>query len=281
MSTWAIGDVQGCFEPLMALLEKIHFDPSRDGLWFTGDLVNRGPESLATLRYVKSLGQAAKTVLGNHDLHLLAIANGHQALRASDSIKDILEAPDREELLAWLRNRPLAIHDADIDCLLVHAGVAKDWSLADTLARADEVEAVLRADDHDTLLAGMYGNQPDQWSDRLQGLDRLRFIINAFTRMRYVDAAGRLDLSEKGAPGTQPPGLMPWFAVPGRKTENQRIVFGHWSTLGDSGHPRSIGIDRGCLWGGQLTALRLDASPQITCVNCRQQQQPDLEKKPA
>lgn len=268
---WAIGDLQGCHSDLQSLLDKIGFDRDKDTLWFTGDLVNRGPESLTTLRFVRNLGSAATTVLGNHDLHLLAVAYGHTDAKSNDTFHDILDAPDRDELMDWLRFQPLAVHDASHGWFMSHAGIPPCWTIAEALDRAAEIEAILCGDNPDQLLADMYGNQPDLWSGTLDGLPRWRYIVNAFTRMRYCHPDGRLDFREKGAPGSQPGDLEPWYALPGRRSEGEKIVFGHWSTLGPTGtgSPDVVALDTGCLWGGKLTALRLDSvARERHCVNC-------------
>ncbi|MDX1455207.1 MAG: symmetrical bis(5'-nucleosyl)-tetraphosphatase [Gammaproteobacteria bacterium] len=279
-NTWAIGDVQGCLDALKALLEKIDFDPARDELWLTGDLVNRGPDSLETLRFVRDLGRSAVTVLGNHDLHLLAVAHGHVQAGDKDTFAELLAASDSDELLDWLRHRPLLHVDHELDCLMVHAGLPPQWNRAQALSCAHEVELMLQSVDIDRLLADMYGNQPDQWSAELEHgddpLPRWRFTINACTRMRYCTADGQLDFREKGAPGSQREGLLPWYAVPDPEWLGQKIVFGHWSTLGPVGTGRDdvVALDTGCLWGGCLTAMRLSPlaadgeQPEIS-VDCR------------
>lgn len=274
MAVFAIGDVQGCLDDLARLLERLNFEPEEDTLWFTGDLVNRGPKSLETLRFVRGLGENAVSVLGNHDLHLLAIAAGYQPLKPKDTLRALLDAPDAAELLAWLRHRPLAHYDAHLGYLLVHAGLPPEWDLAAALAAAREVEAVLRGPHHAELLRDMYGNEPARWSESLEGAARLRYIINAFTRIRFCTADGRLDFAHKGPPGSQPPGLMPWFGVPGRRNADLDVLFGHWSTLLDSKTPRAWALDTGCLWGGKLTALRLDDEESLwVSVGCRGERQ--------
>lgn len=263
MAVYAVGDVQGCLDALRALLERIDFQPSRDRLWLVGDLVNRGPHSLETLRFVRELGERAVAVLGNHDLHLLAVAAGAARVRRRDTLSPVLGAPDRDVLLEWLRQRPLLHHDPDLAFTMVHAGLAPDWDL-DTAARcAREVEAVLRGPGHRELLAHMYGDEPARWSNQLAGWARLRFIINALTRLRYCDEAGGLALGASGPPGSQSPGLVPWFEIPWRRSRERRIVFGHWATLQlarplDPGLHGVYHVDTGCVWGGHLTALRLD-----------------------
>lgn len=258
MATYAIGDIQGCFNELRELLKHINFKPNRDHLWLTGDLVNRGPRSLDVLRFVKDLGDRAITVLGNHDLHLLAVAQGHEKYHHKDTFEDVLQAPDRAILMDWLRSRPVLYHDAQLGFTLVHAGFPPQWDLALAQACAAEVEAALRGPHYSTYLEQMYGNEPAQWADNLRGWERLRFITNCFTRLRFCDAEGHLALEEKGAPGTAPPPLMPWFEVPGRHSATLNIVFGHWSTLGPRTDQGIFPLDTGCLWGGALTAVRLD-----------------------
>jgi len=257
VATYAIGDVQGCYDPLRRLLDRIGFDPGKDRLWFVGDLVNRGPDSLKVLRFVESLGDRAVVVLGNHDLHLLARAEGETRNARKDNLDDILTAPDRDEVLTWLRHRPLMHHDADRRFAMVHAGLPPQWDLPLALACARELEAVLRGPDYRGFLAAMYGDEPAIWSADLAGMDRLRFITNCLTRMRYCDPSGRLDLSAKGHPGTQPAGTLPWFRIPWRGTRAERIVFGHWSTLKWLAEDNVWSLDTGCLWGGQLTAMRI------------------------
>lgn len=254
MATYAIGDVQGCFDELEALLELVGFSPSRDRLWFVGDLVNRGPQSVAVLRYVRSLGERAVVVLGNHDLHLLALAAGHAKRRADDTFDDVLGAPDREALLAWLRMRPL-LHAED-EYLMVHAGLLPQWSPERAQALAEEAHAPLRGPDPDAFLAPLYGSRPDAWDDGLQGADRLRVIVNAMTRMRFCSAEGVMEFRTKGE--AAPPGFMPWFDVPGRRTRGRPVVCGHWSALGLRLTPDLLALDTGCVWGGSLTALRLE-----------------------
>ncbi len=264
MAVYAIGDVQGCFRELQFLLDKLQFDPSADQLWFTGDLVNRGPRSLETLRFVRSLGEAAVTVLGNHDLHLLAVAHELSRIKPQDTFGDVLGAFDREELLAWLRRRPLLHHGEGF--YLIHAGLPPQWCISEAVQYAAEVAACLQGEDYRELLEHMYGDQPDLWSDSLQGWPRLRFITNCLTRLRYCETNGRVEFQQKGPPGSQPPHLLPWFAVPGRRSAGANIVFGHWSTLGFYRERGVYCVDTGCLWGGELTALRLGEIPQRISV---------------
>lgn len=269
MATYAIGDIQGCFDELQQLLFQLKFDSSNDQLWFCGDLVNRGPKSLETLRFVKALGDSAVTVLGNHDLHLLAKAGGFGKQLKQDTLDEILNAPDCDELMHWLRHQPLLHHDSDLGYSMVHAGLPPQWDLATARACAREMESKLRAPDYDEFIRVMYGNQPDKWSDKLKGIERWRFITNVFTRLRFCSADGRLDLKTKGKPGTQKEGVFPWFDVPGRKTKKDRIVFGHWSTLGVGEMNNTLSLDGGCLWGGKLVAVRLDMDvPQWSTIDC-------------
>ncbi len=247
---WVIGDLQGCFGALQSLLRKL---PPSSRLLFVGDLVNRGPQSLQTLRFVRSLGERAVALLGNHDLHLLAVAAGIRPQHGDDTLQDILEAPDRTALLDWLRARPLAHLEAG--ALFVHAGVLPQWTVAQTLALAGEVELGLRAADYREFLATMYGNQPARWDDNLAGADRARCVINALTRLRFVAADGTMDFKVKEGAAAAPPGFMPWFDHPQRATRGTPIVFGHWSTLGLMVRDDVVGLDSGCVWGGKLTAL--------------------------
>ena len=276
MTLYAIGDVQGCFDALQALLEKIRFDPAHDTLWFTGDLVNRGPRSLETLRFVKGLGEHAVSVLGNHDLHLLAVAAGTVKRKKQDTLDDVLAAPDRDELLDWLRRRSLLHRDAALGWTLVHAGLLPQWDLADAQRLAREAEAVLQSDHADAFLAHMYGDLPDHWHEDLTGHERLRVVVNAFTRLRYCDLEGKMDLRFKGAPGSQPLGLVPWFQVPHRRAGTEHIVFGHWSMLGAYQDHGVLGLDGGCLLGRELCGARLEpGAAQILSIQCRNYRHPD------
>ncbi len=270
MAIYAIGDIQGCVVPFEELMDDLQFDPARDRLWLTGDLVNRGPHSLEVLRLVSQLGDSVTTVLGNHDLHLLAVAEGVQKIRSGDSLKPVLTAPDRDELLDWLRHRPLVHRDRHLKTLMVHAGVYPGWGASKLARLATEVETVLRGPDYVQLLRTMYGSEPRQWRDRLAGWDRLRFILNAMTRMRFVGASRRLDFVHKGPPGSQPPRLVPWYRHPRMKCDGWRIVCGHWSALGYSRQGNLTSLDSGCVWGGALTAVRLDDSQTRLCwqVGC-------------
>ena len=269
MAVYAVGDIQGCDEEFGLLLERLEFQPARDRLWLTGDLVNRGPRSLDVLRRVRALGSAATMVLGNHDLHLLAAAHDRSALRADDTLADILSAPDRDELLDWLRRQPLLHTDAALGWTMVHAGLAPQWDLATATACARELEAALRdTSSARALFAAMYGNRPDAWSDDLAGTDRLRFITNCFTRLRFCHTDGRLDLGYKGTLAAAPADLVPWFRIPGRRSAGSRILFGHWSALGYHAGDGVLGIDTGCVWGGRLCAVRLDQAQAPVFVPC-------------
>jgi bis(5'-nucleosyl)-tetraphosphatase (symmetrical) len=277
MARIAIGDVQGCLTELRALLERLKFSADRDELWFVGDLVNRGPQSLDVLRFVRALGGNARVVLGNHDLHLLAVAfGGHRELRKGDTLDDILQAKDRDTLLEWLLRCPLAECAAraapdGADDVMVHAGVVPQWSVAEVLSLAREVQAVLRERPAE-LFAGMYGNKPDRWDEALQGIDRWRFVINTLTRLRYCREDGQIDLKMKGTPGSQSPGWQPWFELATRRSRTARMVFGHWSTLGLRVEPRLLALDTGCVWGGALTAVCLDSGQcwQEACAGYRE-----------
>ena len=266
MSIYAIGDIQGCFDELQLLLDKIQFNPQQDCIWFTGDLVNRGPKSLETLRFVKNLGTSAITVLGNHDMHLLAAASTPKTSTKKDSLTPILEAPDRDELIHWLRHQPLFYTNNDF--CMIHAGLPPQWDFKTTQRMALLVENALQGPNYELLLQQMYGNKPNQWTPQLKGNAKLRFIINCFTRMRYCDASGRLDFNNTGPIGTQPEELMPWFTLPNRKSANMKIIFGHWSTLGYYEGSNCYAIDTGCLWGGQLTALKLSTPIQRISIDC-------------
>lgn len=300
MATYAIGDVQGCFDPLQALLDIVSFNPAHDRLWFVGDLVNRGPQSLAVLRYIKSLGEAATVVLGNHDLHLILQAEGFGRTNKEDTLDEILTAPDREALLAWLRAQPLFHQEGT--WAMVHAGLLPAWTVAQAKALSDEVSAALTASNYREFLAQMWGSEPRVWRDDLAGWDRLRVVVNAMTRMRYVTSKGALALREPGAkapPGQGPASCVPWFAANNRasalKTFQQQtlatrsaskkadrqddarpppsIVCGHWSALGFYAQEDVVAIDTGCLWGGALTALRLE-NRQVFSLPCTQQIKP-------
>ena len=275
MALYMIGDVQGCDAPLGRLLDEIGFSPSRDTLYLLGDLVNRGPASLAVLRRLIALEGSAHCLLGNHDLHLLATAHGVRKPHRSDTVGDVLAAPDREALLDWLRARPMAL--LEHGWLMVHAGVLPQWDAADTMARAHELEAVLRGPDWSGFLQGMYGNEPPLWSDSLRGAERLRVIVNAFTRLRFCTAQGVMEFESKDSSSAAPEGFMPWFDVPGRRTGGVPIAFGHWSTLGAVQRNDLQALDTGCVWGGCLTAARITGVPgqvERISVRCEQASKP-------
>ncbi len=266
MATWAIGDVQGCMRELQALLEAIGFERACDELWFVGDLVNRGPDSLAVLRFVRDLGERARVVLGNHDLHLVALAAGGARARADDTLAAVLAAPAADELLAWLRTRRMLVFERG--WLMVHAGLLPAWDAASAVRLAAEVEAALGAANHRDFLANLYGSRPDRWSESLMGWDRLRVIVNAMTRMRFCSREGVMEFHTKGEASGAPPGYLPWFDVPGRHSAGTRLVCGHWSALGLHLAGDVHAIDSGCVWGGALSALRLEDSAlvQVPCV---------------
>jgi len=267
MATYAVGDIQGCGLELQQLLDHMHFDPMQDKLWLVGDLVNRGPDSLQVLRLIKSLGDSAITVLGNHDLHLLAVAAGTAELHHTDTLDEVLNAPDRDELLFWLRQQRI-LH-AENGHVLVHAGLLPQWSVEQAAVLAGEVEAALRGDDYATFLARMYGNAPHGWDDGLVGHKRLRVIVNAFTRMRICTPQGEMEFRFKGEVEHIPPGYVPWYEAPGRNSRDATIIFGHWSALGLKVEPRVIALDTGCLWGGPMTAIRLEDRTlfRVPCKN--------------
>ncbi len=263
MSTYAIGDVQGCFKELLQLLDKINFDETNDRLWFVGDIVNRGPASLEVLNFIMKLGDSAITVLGNHDLHLVAVAEGVMSPKNSDTLTAILSSANKQELIAWLRQQALMHHDKDLNFSMVHAGLLPQWGIDQALELASEVNKFLNSDNYLSFLEVMYGDTPALWDENLTGNDRLRFIVNCFTRIRYLNEKHELNFSEKGAPGSTDKHLTPWFEIDDRKSKHDKIIFGHWATLhlGNIHNftPYNIyPIDTGCLWGGHLTALRLE-----------------------
>ena len=264
MNTYVIGDLQGCADELARLLDSARFDPASDRLWLVGDLINRGPKSVETLRLVRSLGEACVAVLGNHDLSVLAqLCNPEKREHLKQTARSIDAAADAEELVRWLRHRPMA--HAENGYLLIHAGLPPQWTVDEALNHARTVEAALRGDKHHKYFASMYGDKPKSWDDRLHGHDRLRFITNCLTRLRYCDNRGRLALDDKHSPNKARAGLTPWFAVPGRRSADTTILFGHWSTLGQIYWPahRVWGLDTGCVWGGALTALHLESQRLI------------------
>ncbi len=270
MTTYAIGDVQGCYGALRRLLDFVRFDERRDTLWFVGDLVNRGPDSLGVLRFVRSLGTGAVAVLGNHDLHLLCVAAGVQKPRRSDTLDAILAAHDRDELLDWLRRLPLMHVEGGF--ALVHAGLLPDWSIEEAVSLANQVSDSLVEINYQEFLAAMYGDQPDHWQPNLGGWDRLRVVVNAMTRMRVCTPEGRMQFSYKGSLADLPPGWLPWYAVPGRQSADKTVLFGHWSAHGFSRAHNCIALDTGCLWGGTLSALRLEDRVlfQVGCAAAEQ-----------
>lgn len=281
MSLYCIGDLQGCYLPFQRLLKKIDFSPSRDTVYLLGDLVNRGPDSLGLLRHLMTLGDAAQCLLGNHDLHLLALWQGVRKPGRHDTVQDVLQAPDKEALLDWLRHRAMALQRQG--WLMVHAGVLPQWSAAQTLALGAEVERALRGPDLKGFLSAMYGNAPSQWHDGLEGADRLRVIVNALTRLRFCTLEGVMDFASKEGAGAAPPGFLPWFEVPGRASQGTPTAFGHWSTLVTDARQtkglrnNTLPLDTGCVWGGCLTAARLGASAgefELIAVKCEQAQPP-------
>ena len=257
MSLYLIGDVQGCHDAFTRLLQALNFSPSRDTLLLLGDLVNRGPDNVGVLRRLRDLGASARCLLGNHDLHLLALHRGLVGLKRGDTVQDILQAPDRAELMQWLQRQSLAWQEDG--CLMVHAGVLPQWSPEQTLALAGEIEAVLQGPQAEAFFQHMYGNQPDQWRDDLQGPERWRVIVNGLTRLRFCTPDGRMDFMAKEGLADAPPGHLPWFDVPQRQTAQVRVVFGHWSTLGGLTRPDVKCLDTGCVWGGSLTAWEFEA----------------------
>lgn len=269
MALYLIGDIQGCDDALQRLLARLDFSPSRDTLFALGDLVNRGPQSMAVLRRLMALGDAAQCLLGNHDLHLLAMAGGIRAPGKADTVQDVLAAADRDAAVDWLRTRPLALFEHGI--LMVHAGVLPQWTADRTVALAGELHSVLRSADWRDFLRRMYGNQPARWSDDLQGAERLRVVVNALTRLRYCSADGEMEFDNTGAPEQAPPGYLPWFDVPGRLSADVPIAFGHWSSLGWRERSDVLPLDTGCVWGGCLSALRVGPRPgerELIQVKC-------------
>tara|TARA_Y100001934_G_C12367803_1_gene784557 strand:+ start:2147 stop:2956 length:810 start_codon:yes stop_codon:yes gene_type:complete len=263
MSTYAVGDLQGCRAELETLLDRINFDPAADTVWFLGDLVNRGPDNLGTVRLVRSLGDRARCVLGNHDLHFLAVAAGQHPAVRKDTLHDLLAAPELMEIVEWLRHLPLLHHDAELDFTMVHAGLPPIWDLPTSLERAREVEAILTSDAYPTFLSAMYGNQPATWSDHLSGMARARVITNYFTRLRYCKEDGELELTFKGT--DCPDGYAPWFSHPRPLHDGVRILFGHWAALeGVCDASDCHALDTGCIWGRELTAMRLEDGLRVS-----------------
>lgn len=270
MPTYAIGDVQGCFQELLALLSLIQYDPRHDALWFTGDLVNRGPQSLETLRYIRALPENTVCVLGNHDLALLAAANGAITPYEGDTYQEILTAPDKDDLLEWLRYRPLLHRDPHREFILSHAGIYPLWSALKAQSLAREAQALLQGPQYYDAMHAMFGDLPNKWSDSLTGWDRFRFIVNAFTRMRFCDVHGTLDLGNKGGK-THHEAFLPWFSLPSRQTQQDKLIFGHWAALeGKTNTPRVYALDTGCVWGNSLTAFCLETEQQFQ-VSCHSQ----------
>lgn len=263
MATYAIGDIQGCYDETQRLLDAVAFDPAHDYLWFVGDLVNRGPRSLEVLRFVKALGDRAITVLGNHDLHLLVVAAGVRKPHREDTLDALLHAPDRDELLDWLRRRRLMHVDAGY--AMVHAGLLPQWSIAQAQALAREAETALQSPDYGEFLYRMYGNKPAQWHDDLAGYARLRIIINAMTRLRLCTAAGRMEFTHKTGLTSMPAGYLPWFDIPDRASRETPVIFGHWAALGLMLRADALGLDSGCVWGRRLTAVRLEDRRVFQC----------------
>lgn len=277
MSLYLIGDVQGCDSALERLLETVSFSKSRDTLYFLGDLVNRGPDSAGVLRRLMALGDAARCILGNHDLHLLAVAHGVRPAQRGDTLASVLDAQDRNVMLDWLRQQSMAlqIEEAEHTLLMVHAGVLPQWSSATTMALAGEVESILRSADFIDFLHHMYGSTPTAWDEEIIGVDRLRVIVNALTRLRFCSAAGEMEFTSKEAANGAPAGFIPWFDAPGRKTAHDTVAFGHWSSLGKINRSDVIALDAGCVWGGCLRAFRLEkmsvlgSGGNFVEVNCR------------
>ncbi|SFL84786.1 symmetrical bis(5'-nucleosyl)-tetraphosphatase [Marinobacter zhejiangensis] len=264
MTDFAIGDIQGCYDRLLAVLDKVGFSPSRDCLWVAGDLINRGPDSLKTLRYLESLGGATRVVLGNHDLHLLAVALGGHKPRKKDTLAEILDAPDHDRLIGWLRQQNLCLHDAKRRLFMAHAGLPHIWTVNQANALARELEAVIQGPDAEEYFTYMYGNEPERWDDGLTGMLRWRSITNYFTRMRFIAQDGTLELDTKESAGAAPGGFAPWFHFP--RDEDITVLFGHWAALeGKTGRERFIGLDTGCVWGGALTIMNLDGGERIHC----------------
>lgn len=274
MTIYAIGDVQGCFDALKNLLKEIHFSEDKDQLWFTGDIVNRGPDSLKVLEFVKSLKDNAITVLGNHDLHMLAVLTGLEKQRRKDTLDDIIHSPRKHQIIDWVRQLPLLHLNPDSNFVMVHAGLYPDWNIAEASSYAQEVERVLQGDNFTDFFRNMYGNQPSKWEPGLSSWDRLRFITNCFTRMRLLDKDLNLDLHFKGSPEKAPRHLKPWYMYGEDKRNNHTILFGHWSTLGYQSRDNVYALDTGCLWGGKLTALALTEDPYHVSIPCHQTLEP-------
>ena len=272
MATYAIGDLQGCYSELEQLLAKIQFNPQHDQVWFVGDLVNRGPQSLTTIQFVRNLGEAAKCVLGNHDIHLIACYCGVQSCKPKSSLNQILEHEDVDEIIHWLRHQPLLYSDPSVNWTMVHAGLLPQWDFTTAQSCARQVEQQLRSADYAEFLSHAYGNEPNQWQSQLNDQDRWRVTLNAFTRLRLCDQHGAMDFDYKGPLDGHPDHLHAWFNVP-RKSQDINIIFGHWSALGLINKPNLLALDTGCLWGNQLTAARIDTQPvQIYQIDCNAKQ---------
>jgi len=274
MTTYAIGDIQGCYKELRQLLKLIHFSSDKDKLWFVGDLVNRGPDSLSVLRFIRDLGDNAISVLGNHDLHMLGVLYGVEKPRKKDTFGEIISAKDLDTIIEWICSLPLMHIDKESKHILVHAGIYPDWSVEEAQNYAKEMENVLQSDRCIDFIKNMYGSKPGRWSPSLKGWDRLRFITNSFTRMRFCTADLKLDMKYKGPPGSQPNGLIPWYLLRNNELRQYKILMGHWSTLGDVNDPELITLDTGCLWGGKLTAYSLESPSCYTSFECSINQDP-------
>jgi len=273
---YLVGDLQGCCSPFERLLQTIDFSPSRDHIYVLGDLVNRGPDSLGVLRRLRELDNAATCLLGNHDLHLLAVAHGVRKPHRSDTLGAILDAPDRDDWLNWIRQQRLAVHAHG--WLMVHAGIVPQWDVAQTVHLAGEVEAMLAGPDVGDFLTQMYGNEPDRWDEALQGVPRWRCVVNSLTRLRFCSADGVMEFATKEGAGAAPEGYMPWFDVPGRRTAGTPVAFGHWSTLGLINREDVLCLDTGCVWGGQLTAVRIEGTTrELIQLDCPQAQKPGAQ----
>ncbi len=275
MAKYIIGDIQGCFDELLRLLDRINFDPANDMIWIAGDIINRGPKSLEALRFVKELGDSANSVLGNHDLHIIAASvDANPKKKFDDDIQRLFDAPDCDELLYWLRTRPLLHHDKENKTVITHAGIYPMWDIETAKSLAQEVEQMLQAEQCKQFLSDMYGNEPSTWDETLTGNDRYRFIINAFTRMRLCDHEYRLLFDFKGHPDDKPKDQIPWFDLPNKFDKDIHIVFGHWSALGFRNIDNIISLDTGCLWGGGLTAIRIDHPEKpIYSIPCKAQKE--------
>ncbi len=275
MATYAIGDIQGCYRQLLKLLKKLEFNPNKDRLILLGDLVNRGPQSLEVIRYAMQNEASIEIVLGNHELHLLAVLDGVKIPRPTDTFHDVVSAPDREAIRDWLIKRPMAIYEQTPSVVVTHAGIHPEWTLQKCLELAKEVEDVLQGPERTAMFENMFGNKPRRWRDSYSGGKRTRFIINALTRMRYLTTSGKMDFEEVRPPGEQLPKLIPWFEYPNRKSIDATVVFGHWSALGVFQKPGLLSLDSGCCWGRRLSAARIDTRPfEIISVRCKKVKRP-------